>query len=41
MYLINCWAETLEDKAEALAVNLDIAKAFDRHWLMLVPIKAL
>ncbi|TLL64776.1 reverse transcriptase family protein, partial [Acinetobacter baumannii] len=32
VYLTHRWAEALESKGEALAVSLDIAKAFDRVW---------
>ncbi|RVE47192.1 hypothetical protein evm_008160 [Chilo suppressalis] len=31
-YLTHRWAKALETKGEALAVGLDIAKAFDRVW---------
>ncbi|CAK1593890.1 unnamed protein product [Parnassius mnemosyne] len=31
-YLTHRWAEAVESKGEALAVSLDIAKAFDRVW---------
>lgn len=30
VYLTHCWAEAVESKGEAMAVSLDIAKAFDR-----------
>ncbi|CAK1584849.1 unnamed protein product [Parnassius mnemosyne] len=32
VYLTHRWAEAVESKGEALAVSLDIAKAFDRVW---------
>ncbi|CAG4978252.1 unnamed protein product [Parnassius apollo] len=32
VYLTHRWAEAVEFKGEALAVSLDIAKAFDRVW---------
>lgn len=32
VYLTHRWAEAIESKGEALAVSLDIAKAFDRVW---------
>ncbi|CAG9783827.1 unnamed protein product [Diatraea saccharalis] len=32
VYLTHNWATAIETKGEALAVNLDIAKAFDRVW---------
>ena len=32
VYLTHRWAEALEGKGEAIAVGLDIAKAFDRVW---------
>ena len=31
-YLSHRWAAAVESKGEALAVSLDIAKAFDRVW---------
>ncbi|CAF4954294.1 unnamed protein product [Pieris macdunnoughi] len=32
VYLTHRWAEAIESKGEALAVSLDIVKAFDRVW---------
>ncbi|CAF4943736.1 unnamed protein product [Pieris macdunnoughi] len=32
VYLTHRWAEAIESKGEALAVSLDISKAFDRVW---------
>lgn len=32
VYLSHRWAQAIETKGEALAVSLDIAKAFDRVW---------
>lgn len=32
VYLTHRWAEAIESKGEALAVSLDIAKAFDQVW---------
>ncbi|XP_063540969.1 uncharacterized protein LOC134749894 [Cydia strobilella] len=32
VYLTHRWAQAIETKGEALAVSLDIAKAFDRVW---------
>ncbi|XP_048000240.1 uncharacterized protein LOC125237293 [Leguminivora glycinivorella] len=32
VYLTHRWATAIESKGEALAVSLDIAKAFDRVW---------
>ena len=32
VYLTHRWAEAVESRGEALAVSLDIAKAFDRVW---------
>ncbi|CAF4864422.1 unnamed protein product [Pieris macdunnoughi] len=32
VYLTHRWAVAIESKGEALAVSLDIAKAFDRVW---------
>ncbi|CAG4992787.1 unnamed protein product [Parnassius apollo] len=32
VYLTHRWAQAVESKGEALAVSLDIAKAFDRVW---------
>ncbi|XP_013165296.1 PREDICTED: uncharacterized protein LOC106116102 [Papilio xuthus] len=31
-YLTHRWSEAIEGKGEALAVSLDVAKAFDRVW---------
>lgn len=32
VYLTHRWASTIESQGEALAVSLDVAKAFDRVW---------
>jgi hypothetical protein len=32
VYLTHRWAQAIESKGEALAVSLDVAKAFDRVW---------
>ncbi|KAL0829914.1 hypothetical protein ABMA28_003388 [Loxostege sticticalis] len=31
-YVTHCWGEAIENHGEALAVSLDISKAFDRVW---------
>ncbi|KAJ2947549.1 hypothetical protein O0L34_g17337 [Tuta absoluta] len=32
VYVTHCWGEAIEKNGEALAVSLDISKAFDRVW---------
>lgn len=32
VYVTHCWGEAIEKHGEALAVSLDISKAFDRVW---------
>ncbi|KAJ2945954.1 hypothetical protein O0L34_g4871 [Tuta absoluta] len=32
VYVTQCWGEAIEKNGEALAVSLDISKAFDRVW---------
>ncbi|KAL0878611.1 hypothetical protein ABMA27_003690 [Loxostege sticticalis] len=32
VYVTHCWGEAIENHGEAIAVSLDISKAFDRVW---------